>query len=124
MSIKDKLGLLSATFLVGFAAATPTFAQDQTVNVPAAQTVEEDEEEDEPIVVTGSRLRRTQYTSASPIGVITAEEVTLEGLVSTSDILQESPATGGAFQVNTQLTGFVTTGGPGASTISLRGLGA
>lgn len=127
MNTKDrKLGLLGATILMGFGAASPAFAQqDQPIRTPAAQAAaEEDEEADETIVVTGSRLRRSEYNSSSPVGVITAEEATLEGLANTADIIQESPSTGGAFQVNTQLTGFVTTGGPGVSTVSLRGLGA
>jgi iron complex outermembrane receptor protein len=128
MNTKDrKLGLLGATILMSFGASAPAFAQqtqqNQPVAAPAAQAAEEEEEEDEAIIVTGSRLRRSEYNSSSPVSVITSEESTLEGLANTADILQESPATGGAFQVNTQLTGFVTTGGPGVSTVSLRGLG-
>lgn len=120
MNLKDKLALLSATILTaGMVVSTPALAQ---TNPPAAQAEEEEEEEE--IIVTGSRLRQTAFTSASPIGVITAEEATLEGTISAAEIVQGSSAVGGAFQVNTQLTGFVTTGGPGAQTISLRGLGA
>jgi iron complex outermembrane receptor protein len=126
MNQKTKLGLLGATFLTAaFGMAAPAAAQDDTC--PTGTTRSADGtcvEEEEAVVVTGSRLHQNAFTSASPVGVITAEEVTLEGLANTADIIQQNPATGGAFQVNTQLTGFVTTGGPGVSTIGLRGLGA
>jgi iron complex outermembrane recepter protein len=129
MKSATKLGLLGATFLtaVTFGLATPAAAQDATDTCPPGSTPAADgtcEEEDEAIVVTGSRLRTTAFTSSSPVGVITAEDATLEGLASAAEIIQQTPATGGAFQVNTQLTGFVATGGPGVNTISLRGLGA
>ena len=114
---------MSATALTfGLGVPTTALAQNTTNNQSDVQTVptpaadDEDDEEDV-IVVTGSRLRQSAFTSSSPIGVITAEEFLLEGLANTADIVQQSPATGGAFQVNTQLTGFVTTGGPGANTI-------
>src|SRR3569833_3397354 len=76
------------------------------------------------VVVTGSRIHRNEFNSAAPIQVITSDTATLEGLATTSEILQSSSLVAGAFQVNNQLTGFVVTGGPGSSTISLRGLGA
>ncbi|HEX8569510.1 MAG TPA: TonB-dependent receptor [Caulobacteraceae bacterium] len=85
---------------------------------------EEDPAAVEGVVVTGSRIRRNEFTSAAPITVITNEQAELEGIASAAEMLQESSVTGGAFQVNNQLTGFVATGGPGVNTISLRGLGA
>lgn len=77
----------------------------------------------EGIVVTGSRLRRTEYSSPDPISVITSEQAQLQGLASTANLLQRSSVAAGAFQTNDQLTGYVTNGGPGTQTISLRGLG-
>lgn len=76
------------------------------------------------LVVTGSRIKSSAYTSASPIQVITGETQTLQGLVDTAEVLQRSSLASGSFQVNNQLTGFVTTGGPGVNTINLRGLGS
>jgi len=126
MNLKKKLGLLGATFLTaGAFGVTPALAQDDTC--PPGTTRAADgtcEDEEESVVVTGSRLRQTAFSSSSPVTVITQEEATLEGLANTAEIIQQTPATGGAFQINTQLTGFVTTGGPGAQTIGLRGLGA
>ena len=127
----DRKFLLGTTFIAGFAATLlvgPTVAMAQTQQ-PAAAAAEEDEEEEEDgavsaLVITGSRIKRSEFNSSSPVQVITSEQSTLEGLVDTAEILQQSSVASGSFQVNNQLTGFVTDGGPGANTISLRGLGA
>lgn len=93
---------------------------------PAAPAAEEkpDEKKVERVVVTGSRLKKNEFTSSSPIQVITSEESTLEGLNDTSDIIQGSSLAAGSQQINNTFGGFVTQGGPGANTVSLRGLGS
>lgn len=90
---------------------------DQGAQAATGTTVEE-------LVVTGSRIRRSEFSSAAPIQVLTQDSASLEGIASTSDLLQNASVTGGAFQINNQLTGFVVAGGPGVNTIALRGLGA
>ena len=75
------------------------------------------------IVVTGSRIRRDEFTSTSPITVITSERTQLAGLLTTEEILQRSTIASGQ-QVNDSFSGFITDGGPGANNVSLRGLGA
>src|SRR5580693_5741449 len=75
------------------------------------------------LVVTGSRIKTTTYTSPAPLSVITGEQAELIGAVDTSQILQLSTVAANAVQINNFFTGFVTTGGPGANTLSLRGLG-
>ena len=77
----------------------------------------------EEIVVTGSRIRRNEFSSASPITVITSETSALAGLLSSADILQTSTVAAGQ-QIDNSFSGFVTDGGPGARSVSLRGLGA
>lgn len=121
-----KGSLLRSTVLAGFAAtafaATPALAQES----------EEDEEEEQQqesrttdrIVVTGSLLRRDEFSSSAPIQVITAETASLEGLLDTAEILQESSIAAGSTQINAQFGGFIVNGGPGVNTVSLRGLGA
>lgn len=97
---------------------------------PAAEDeteAEAQEERDEPegveeIVVTGSRIRRDTFTSALPITVITAERSTLAGLADTADILQSSSLASGV-QIDNTFGGFIVSGGPGANTFGLRGLG-
>jgi iron complex outermembrane receptor protein len=76
------------------------------------------------LVVTGSRIKTTTYSSPAPIEVITAERAELTGAVDTAQILQLNPVAANAVQINNYFTGFVTTGGPGANTLSLRGLGS
>jgi iron complex outermembrane recepter protein len=76
------------------------------------------------IVVVGSRIRRTNLDSPSPVQVITREESTSAGFSSTTEALQSTGVTAGASQINNAYGGFVTDGGPGANTLSLRSLGA
>ena len=59
-----------------------------------------------------------------PLTVITADQAQLTGAVDTSQILQLSAVAANAVQINNFFTGFITTGGPGVNTLSLRGLGA
>lgn len=120
----DRKLLLTTSILAGVVALAvapvAALAQDTatTAKAPPADT------EVEALVVTGSRIKRTEYTSASPIQVITSEQSTLQGLVDTGDILQKSSAASGSFQSNNLLTGYVITGGENISSVSLRGLGA
>lgn len=93
-------------------------------SLPPAVTEEsaEDARPIEEVVVTGSRIRRDAFTSASPIQVITSETSALAGLLSTAEILQGSTVASGQ-QIDDSFSGFVTDGGPGALSISLRGFG-
>lgn len=106
--------LLRTTFISGLAALALA---------PASAMAQQGTDVEE-LVVTGSRIKTTEYTSSAPIQVITGESQTLQGLVDTSQVLQQSSLASGSFQVNNQLTGYVTTGGPGVNTVNLRGLGA
>jgi len=101
------------------------------LTMPAlAQDDEEDTAAVEEIVVTGSKLRRDEFTSISPVQVIGGQEAVRIGLVDTSQMIAESPVVFG-----TQLDGSVNSGsttgavegvpasGPGSATVALRGLG-
>lgn len=120
-----KTRLLATSLLVSSLAFAPAaFAQTQS----SSQTSQNDNEQTatavQDIVVTGSRIRRSTYNSTQPVQVITSEESTLAGMVDTAEILQSSTIAATSGQINNYFTGYVTTGGPGANTISLRGLGA
>ena len=78
----------------------------------------------ERITVTGSRILRDTFNSASPVQVITRDETLMAGFDSTTAALQSAGVTAGSGQINNAFGGFVTDGGPGANTIGLRGLGA
>lgn len=113
--------------------AGPVLAQDATVQdeTPAPTDAEaqqasqsRDATQVDEIVVTGSRIARSEFTSASPIQVITKEVSTQAGLISTAEIIQGSTVAGGSQQLNSLFSGFVTDGGPGIQSVSLRGLGS
>jgi iron complex outermembrane recepter protein len=84
--------------------------------VPAARAAET-------IVVTGSRIRRDTFTSASPITVITNENAVLAGSIDVAEVLQGTTAAAGTTQINNFFTGFVVEGGPGIQTVGLNSLG-
>jgi iron complex outermembrane receptor protein len=143
MSIEKKRALLlcSAVGIVfsGFAAEAAAddapltgvqVSQAQTApapTTPAAPAPAESTEETkvERVVVTGSRLKKNEFTSSSPVQIITREDATLEGLSDTAELLQGATVASGSGQIDNTLSGFGGfAGGPGGNTISLRGLGA
>ena len=77
------------------------------------------------IVVTGSRLRRDERTSADPVTVIDPDVENREGKFGTAEVLQNSPIAAGSTQITSTISSnFVINGGEGVETVSLRGLGA
>lgn len=88
----------------------------------------EDEEEDaaalDRVTVTGSLIRREEFTSTSPMQVITAETQVQSGRLTLADMLQDSTVAAGTTQFNNQFNGFIVQGGTGAQPLDLRGLGA
>ena len=96
--------------------------QDDGQEEQEAPVAEQPQQVIEEVVVTGSRIRRDEFSSASPIAVLTSERATLAGLLEASDILQNSTVATGQ-QIDDTFSGFVTDGGPGARSVSLRGLG-
>jgi len=114
-------------FTAILALASPAYAQDNTQNDLPDEVVDIldlDEDANDEVVVTGSRIRRNEFTAAVPVQVITAERAELSGLLSASEILQGSSVAAGSGQINDTFTGFVINGGAGVNTLSLRGLGA
>ncbi len=103
---------------------TESPTRDQAQPAARATNTTNTNNEDGSIVVVGSRIRRSTFNTAEPITVLTREEATLAGFNSTTDALQSTGITNGAAQINNAYGGFVTNGGPGANTLSLRGLGA
>jgi outer membrane receptor protein involved in Fe transport len=104
--------------------ATPSTQEDQTppgdssdlTNAAGQPTSTSD------IVVTGSRVRRSNFNTASPVDIITRDDRVLAGSRSTGEVLQSASVTSGTSQVNGSFLGFVSEGGPAADTVGLRGL--
>ena len=130
-----KKGLLATTMIGGLGglvlAGAPFSAMAQASN-PAAQPAPTPPAKSEAkpaassvgeLVVTGSRIRHTTFNSPSPITVITTQDSKDEGLLTASQMLQRTSAAAGSVQINEQFGQFVTNGGPGVDTVSLRGLG-
>lgn len=112
--------MLAGLVLSGVAVSQPALAQDNQTD-----------DDRERIVVTGSRLRRDEFSAISPIQVINADEQRQLGISDATALIADSPVVSGV-----QLDGSVNSGsptaavegvpvnGPGASTVALRGLGA
>ncbi len=75
----------------------------------------------ESIVISGSRIKRDNFSTPAPVTIIRNEDAALAGFTSLSQVLQSTAVTGGQGQINNAYGGFVTDGGPGANTIGLRG---
>lgn len=101
---KVALGCIAAAFSAGAA-----FAQEPRSN-EGATSVEE-------VVVTGSRIRRTDLESASPISIVSEEFFKQKGTVNVEEVLNLLP------QVVPGLTAQVNNGGDGTATVDLRGVG-
>ncbi|NGM50174.1 TonB-dependent receptor [Caulobacter sp. 602-2] len=111
--------LLASTIIAGLAAgaALPAMAQATSDSASASEV--------EAVVVTGSRIKRNEFNSSDPVQVVTAEQGLLKGVGSTAQLLQSSTIASGSPQITSAISSaFVTDGGPGSETISLRGLGA
>lgn len=119
-TLRASSALTGAALLAAFAPVA-AFAQD--AEEPVTITTEETEVDTGAIIVTGSRVRRDEFSVAEPITVITADEITQAGFGSTAEALQSGAVTQGAGQINNYFGGYVTDGGTGANTLGLRGLG-
>lgn len=124
MASNIRLRLLTSTLLIGTAGiATPALAQsrdtqpESPISSQPAGDAEQRAEVGE-IVVTGSRIRRPDLTSASPIAVVNDEEFTLSGAVNVEQVINTLP------QVIPGATSFSNNPGGGVATLNLRGLGA
>lgn len=124
---KNPLALALATALlfpgVGAHAQDATEDQEPEITEETASTTQGAPTTLEAMTVTGSRIARDTFNSVSPVQVINRDETTVAGFNSTAAVLQGNAVTGGSEQINNAFGGYVTDGGPGANTLSLRGLG-
>lgn len=108
--MKSLLKLASAPAVLGFAiAALPAYAQD---------AANEGAEDASTIVVTGSRLASPNLESASPVTVVSAEEIANTGTTRVEDLVNSLP------QVFAGQGSNYANGASGAATLNLRGLGS
>jgi len=120
--------LLGSSLLVSFAAA-PAFAQTDDTDLDTISDADREvleeviDGDDGEIVVTGSRLKRSTFTSITPLEVIDTDFAAQQGLFNPVEILQSSSSAAGV-QIDSTFQGFVLDNGPGSETVDLRGLGA
>ena len=70
------------------------------------------------IVITGSRIPQPNLTSASPVTVVSSQEVKLQGTSRTEDLINSLPQSFAAQGSN------ISNGASGTATVNLRGLGS
>jgi iron complex outermembrane receptor protein len=71
------------------------------------------------VEITGSNIRRTDTETVAPVEIITREQISRSGKATVAEVLRAMPAnTGGSFSES-----FSNSFAPGASGVSLRGLG-
>jgi iron complex outermembrane receptor protein len=121
--------LLATTIICGAAISAPAFAQDTTdpTAQPGAGPVEgtnpsvssegENVNTEQDIVVTGSRIPQPNLTSVSPVTVINSQEVKLQGVTRTEDLINTLP------QAFAGQGGNLANGATGTATVNLRNLG-
>ncbi|MGN6154175.1 MAG: TonB-dependent receptor domain-containing protein [Sphingomicrobium sp.] len=140
MKLDFRQRLLATTLLVGASAvATPAFAQDTNPNtnppdtsavptipqttapvegtpVPTTSATGETVKRSQDIIVTGSRIPQPNLESASPVTVVTSQEVKVSGTTRTEDLINSLP------QVFATQGSNISNGASGTATIDLRGL--
>jgi outer membrane receptor protein involved in Fe transport len=113
----SKIGLVGSSAILALVTAA---GAAQAADKPAAQGTSVQE-----VVVTGSRIARRDYTSASPIVTVTSQSLQNTAEVSIDQALNKLPQfVGGQNQITSAGDVQATpTSSPGAATIGLRGLG-
>jgi iron complex outermembrane receptor protein len=134
-TVLSSISLAALITSPAFAQATPAAPVDTTPqktqqSQDARKTAARTNAEGQPasgaqtIVVTGSRIRRDNFSTPQNVDIVTRQDQVLAGTTSTAEALQQATITSGTSQINGAFLGFVSQGGSAASTIGLRGLGA
>ncbi|GAA0390333.1 TonB-dependent receptor [Brevundimonas terrae] len=121
MAVNRKL-LLCTSMFASTMLATGAIAQTESTQ-STQENSQSQATEVQQIVVTGSRIRNKEFTSASPVQVLTSAEAELRGQPDVAQTILQSTLALASFQLNDQLTGFVTAGGGGTQSVALRGAG-
>ncbi|MFC0444293.1 TonB-dependent receptor domain-containing protein [Pseudidiomarina halophila] len=94
-----------------------SLAMSGTAAAQAQADEEQAEEAQERITVTGSRIKRTDYESSSPVQITSSEEIKASGFTRIEDLMNSLP------QVEAAQTSFIANGASGVATLDLRGIG-
>jgi outer membrane receptor protein involved in Fe transport len=99
----------AAISLLCFASHQPAYSQVGDVDLDEANEIEE-------IVVTGSRIKRRNLISTSPVTQVDSEEFLFQGVTRVEDLLNDLP------QTVADQTSATNNGASGTATVNLRGL--
>ena len=105
---------LSGAIQLAIALGSSTLVQGNVL----AQETAADTQQVEKISVTGSRIKRTNLVSASPVTEITAEDIAISGITRVEDLLNDMP------QIFAGQTSALANGATGTATVDLRNLGS
>lgn len=105
--------------VLAMAASGTALAQDVT-SAQGAPPNAQNAKELKSVVVTGSLIRRVDLETANPVVTVDRAAIVASGKMTVGDLVQDLPSMTGGHQ-NTQVNNG---GGPGSTTISLRGLGS
>ncbi len=107
-SLFRRTALLGSTALLALASGTTSIS---------AQSAAADDAEFEEVVVTGSRIKRADIESVSPVSVVSSADINLSGNINIEQTLNQLPA------LNPSLTTTTNNGGDGSARLDLRELG-
>lgn len=96
------------------AASTAAFT---SAAVSAQEQTEEAKDKVERIEVTGSRIKRVDVETASPVQITSSEDIKLSGFTKIEDLMNSLP------QIEASETSFQANGASGNATLDLRGMG-
>lgn len=109
---------ISLAIAAGSLGVSPQLLAQDEAEAEAAETIEN-------IIVTGSRIKRDGFSTSAPMDVVLTSRAAPSGISNLGTLIQQSTVAATGPQVTAALsTAFVQAGGVGASTLSIRGLGA
>ncbi|WP_153916136.1 TonB-dependent receptor [Shewanella sp. TC10] len=115
----SSLSLTAKAIRRGFLTIAATTVATGSVFSGSVIAEEAQAEKVERIAVTGSRIKRTDMETASPVSVIDASAIIASGATSIDDVLQKMTSSGGAMT-----NAAVNNGSGGNARVNLRGLGS
>ncbi|TGY87122.1 TonB-dependent receptor [Marinicauda algicola] len=111
---------MASTLLTGLGLSAPAWAQEP-LEEPAAPTRDEASDirdQEDVVVVTGTRIRSANLVAVSPVTQIDAQEIADRGILRVEDMINTLPQAFAAQGSN------ISNGASGTATVNLRGLGS
>ena len=102
----------------GNAQPETTAPQEGQTAVPSTNAQGSTVKSTQDIVITGTRIPQPNLTSASPVTVLSSQEIKLQGTTRTEDLINSLPQVMGSMGSN------VSNGSTGTASVNLRGLGS